>query len=174
MRDPQQALAVFLPQNFYPGIVDPPVKIWDDGMITLSYNISKDKVALKHIFTGNMGSLQRSASSLLEELQIHVPLRRRFDNKSMFSCIHLTSDLPSFQILTSPSPLPHVARVALMLCTGRTCQSVYVQRVISCAHPVAIMGQVMLISITCNSWDGSRLARGRCCCCCILPLGNLT
>jgi hypothetical protein len=81
IREPSQALQLFMPSNQYPSaLVDCSHERWEDGMITYKYfdRLQKEGSGwtVRHAFTSNRAELQVEAGELLVAIQEDVELRR--------------------------------------------------------------------------------------------------
>ncbi|KAJ6485825.1 hypothetical protein C8R45DRAFT_998054 [Mycena sanguinolenta] len=100
IRTPHQTTPIYLPKATLPPGIDVPTPLqWPDGMMVLRYVLGINKprrrpqrrwyldgeVSVRHIFTGNMPSLQADATELLDSIQTDCPLLRDGFDSPYFS-----------------------------------------------------------------------------------------
>lgn len=93
-------MPVYLPVNARPmgvGVDEPTILAWPDGMMVLEYVLvsghpqsqrhvgPKGEVSARHIFTGNIPSLQLEATELFDSIQIGCELVRETKDSPYFS-----------------------------------------------------------------------------------------
>ncbi|KAF7370916.1 hypothetical protein MSAN_00725500 [Mycena sanguinolenta] len=100
IRTPHQMTPIYLPKATLPRGIDVPMPMqWPDGTMVLRYVLGANKlrrgpqrkwyldeeVSVRHIFTGNMPSLQADATELLDRIQTDCPLLRDGFDSPYFS-----------------------------------------------------------------------------------------
>lgn len=106
MRDPQDRLPISFPFNVVPESVITYVKTYKSGIKAISYSLKEEgEVLVNHIFTGNVPSLQETATTLLENIQLDVELKRPFnDNSTCCSRIKSELSLSSIDMFCDSAP----------------------------------------------------------------------